>query len=63
TLSGATAADTLALGGAVAGITASYNSGTGVLTLSGSTTLANYQTALGLVTFTTTSGSTNERTI
>ncbi|WP_332608971.1 tandem-95 repeat protein, partial [Achromobacter sp. ESBL13] len=63
TLSGATAADTLALGSAVAGITASYNSGTGVLTLSGNTTLANYQTALGLVTFTTTSGSTAARTI
>ncbi|MGE8588307.1 MAG: DUF4347 domain-containing protein [Alcaligenes sp.] len=63
TLSGATAADTLALSGSVAGITASYNSGTGVLTLTGSTTLANYQTALGLVTFTTTSGSTAARTL
>nr|WP_275066890.1 tandem-95 repeat protein [Achromobacter spanius] len=63
TLSGATAADVLALGGAVPGITANYNSGTGVLTLTGNTTLANYQTALGLVTFTTTSTSATTRTI
>jgi hypothetical protein len=33
------------------GITGSWNSGTGVLTLSGTTTLANYQTALRAVTF------------
>src|SRR5690606_19728343 len=63
TLSGATAADTLSLGGTVNGITASYNSGTGVLTLTGNATLATYQTALGQVYFTTTSGSTAARTI
>jgi CSLREA domain-containing protein len=33
------------------GITGSYNSGTGVLTLSGTTTVANYQTALRSVTY------------
>jgi hypothetical protein len=33
------------------GITASYNSGTGVLTLTGTTTVANYQTALRSVTY------------
>jgi len=33
------------------GITGSYNSGTGVLTLSGTASLANYQTALGSVTY------------
>ncbi|MGE8616178.1 MAG: tandem-95 repeat protein, partial [Achromobacter spanius] len=63
TLSGAAAGDLLTLGGTVTGITASYNSGTGVLTLTGNTTLANYQTALGLVYFSTTSGSTAARTI
>jgi hypothetical protein len=36
-------------------ITASYNAGTGVLTLSGIDTLANYQTVLDSVTFTSTS--------
>ncbi|HJT65247.1 MAG TPA: Ig-like domain-containing protein [Pyrinomonadaceae bacterium] len=33
------------------GITGSYNSGSGVLTLSGTTTVANYQTALRTVTY------------
>ncbi len=33
------------------GITGSYNSGTGVLTLSGTTTLANYTTALASITY------------
>jgi hypothetical protein len=33
------------------GITGSYNSGTGVLTLSGTTTVTNYQTALRTVTY------------
>ncbi|HEX8120625.1 MAG TPA: tandem-95 repeat protein, partial [Solirubrobacteraceae bacterium] len=37
------------------GITGSYNSGTGVLTLTGTTTKANYQTALRSVTFDSTS--------
>jgi hypothetical protein len=35
------------------GITGSYNQGTGVLTLTGSTSVANYQTALRSVTFAT----------
>ena len=34
------------------GITGTYNSGTGVLTLTGTTTVANYQTALRSVTYT-----------
>ncbi|MGR4869610.1 tandem-95 repeat protein, partial [Variovorax sp. LARHSF232] len=63
TLTGATAADSLTLMGTVTGITASYNSATGVLTLSGNATPANYQTALGLVRFATTSGATTARTI
>jgi Calx-beta domain-containing protein/cadherin-like protein len=37
------------------GITGSYNSGTGVLTLTGTTTVANYQTALRSVTYQNTS--------
>jgi hypothetical protein len=37
-------------------ITGSYNSGTGVLTLSGTTTLANYQTALDSITYSFTPG-------
>jgi hypothetical protein len=47
------------------GITGSYNSGTGVLTLSGSATKANYQTALRSVTYQNTSHSptNNTRTI
>ncbi|PTR01411.1 gliding motility-associated-like protein [Mucilaginibacter yixingensis] len=43
------------------GITGSYNSGTGVLTLSGSASLANYQTALQSVTFSSSSASTTTR--
>src|SRR5207344_2732446 len=38
-----------------AGITGSYNAGTGVLTLSGTDTLANYQAALRSVTYASTS--------
>ena len=45
------------------GITGSYAAGTGILTLSGTTTLANYQTALRAVQFTNTSGNTTSRTI
>ena len=45
------------------GITGSFNSGTGVLTLSGSATPAQYQTALQSVTFSTTSLNTATRTI
>ncbi|WP_144006699.1 DUF4347 domain-containing protein, partial [Pelomonas sp. KK5] len=63
TLSGATAADTLSLAQTVTGITASYNAGTGVLTLSGTASLASYQTALQAVRFASTSGSTAARTI
>ena len=44
------AQDTLAFTNQL-GITGSYNSGTGVLTLSGTTTVANYQTALRSVTY------------
>ncbi len=45
------AQDTLAFTNQL-GITGSYNSGTGVLTLTGTTTVANYQTALRTVTYT-----------
>ncbi|PBB91593.1 hypothetical protein CK215_15040 [Mesorhizobium sp. WSM3864] len=53
TLTNAQASDLLAVNGALpAGITASsYNSGTGVLTLSGAATLAAYQTALHQIVF------------
>ena len=37
------------------GITGSYNAGTGVLTLTGTTTVANYQAALRSVTYANTS--------
>ncbi|BDI17424.1 hypothetical protein ANSO36C_32260 [Nostoc cf. commune SO-36] len=42
------------------GITGSYNSSTGVLTLTGSSSVANYQTALGSVTY---SNSSNKPTL
>jgi hypothetical protein len=47
------------------GITGNYNSGTGVLTLTGTTTVANYQTALRSVTYANSSDnpSTNPRTV
>src|SRR5262249_10834946 len=44
------AQDTLAFTNQL-GITGNYNSGTGVLTLTGTTTVANYQAALRTVTF------------
>jgi hypothetical protein len=44
------AQDTLAFANQL-GITGNYNSGTGVLTLTGTTTVANYQTALRTVTY------------
>ena len=47
--------DVLALPAPVGTITGSYNAGTGVLTLTGTDTLANYQTALRSVTYTNTS--------
>ncbi|HEY2134633.1 MAG TPA: DUF4347 domain-containing protein, partial [Xanthobacteraceae bacterium] len=50
---GAFAGDTLATSTAGTGISASYNSATETLTLTGSDTLANYQTVLDSVTFTT----------
>ena len=47
------------------GITGSYNSSTGVLTLTGSSTIANYQTALRSITYTNSSDnpSTTPRTV
>jgi Ca2+-binding RTX toxin-like protein len=47
------------------GITSSYNSSTGVLTLTGSATLANYQTALRSITYTNSSDNptTTPRTV
>ncbi|MCF7763413.1 MAG: hypothetical protein K9N62_07040, partial [Verrucomicrobia bacterium] len=45
------------------GITGSYSSTTGILSLTGSTTAANYQTVLRTVTFSTTSTSSSARTI
>src|SRR5205823_21698 len=40
------------------GITGNWNSGTGVLTLTGTTTRANYQTALRSITFVSSTGGT-----
>jgi hypothetical protein len=53
--SGLFAGDTLAATTGSSGITASYNATTGVLTLSGTATLAAYQTVLESVTFSSTS--------
>ena len=53
------AEDVLALPAPVGSITGSYNSGTGVLTLSGTDTLANYQTALRSVTYANSSDDPN----
>ncbi|MBL7699117.1 MAG: T9SS type A sorting domain-containing protein [Chitinophagaceae bacterium] len=56
--------DVLGYTGALpSGVTASYSSGTGILTFSGSTSAANYQVLLRTVTFNTTSSSTATRTI
>ncbi|MEQ1798837.1 MAG: lectin-like protein [Lacibacter sp.] len=46
-----------------AGITASYNSTSGILTFTGTGTAAEYQTLLRTVTFNTTASSTSQRTI
>jgi hypothetical protein len=54
--------DTLAATTTGTNITASYNSTTGVLTLSGVDTPAHYQTVLDSVTFATTSGASTSRT-
>ncbi|HEY4423043.1 MAG TPA: tandem-95 repeat protein [Pyrinomonadaceae bacterium] len=57
------AQDTLAFTNQL-GITGNYNSGTGVLTLTGTTTVANYQTALRSVTYANSSDNpTTSRTI
>ena len=57
------AQDTLAFTNQL-GITGNYNSGTGVLTLTGTTTVANYQTALRTVTYQNSSDNpTTSRTI
>jgi Ca2+-binding RTX toxin-like protein len=45
------------------GITGSYNAGTGVLTLTGMTSRANYETAIESITFSSTSSSTLTRTV
>ena len=57
--------DVLALPSPVGAITASYSASTGVLTLSGSDTAANYQLALGSVTYadTATVPNTSPRTV
>ncbi|NVK06526.1 MAG: cadherin-like domain-containing protein, partial [Marivivens sp.] len=55
--------DVLAVSGTLpTGITASYSASTGVLTLSGSASLADYQAVLRAVTFDTTSTDTTDRT-
>src|SRR5207253_2812742 len=53
-ISGFVAGDTLNFTGQN-GISGSYDSGTGVLTLTGSSTVASYQTALRSITFSSTS--------
>ena len=58
-LVGFTANDVLAVSSATTGITAAYNAGTGVLTLSGTTTVANYTTALRKITYNNTAGGQN----
>jgi len=58
-----TGQDVLGLNGAASGgITSSYNATTGVLTLSGSATAADYQTTLQKVTYTNTSATPNTAT-
>ena len=66
TLTNALPSDLLAAGTLPAGITASpYNPSTGVITLTGSATLANYQTAIRAISFNNTSDnpSTTPRTV
>lgn len=50
---GFTTGDTLAVGNLPAGLSASYNAATGILTLTGNGTVADYLTALNSVTFNT----------
>ncbi|WP_319421314.1 DUF4347 domain-containing protein [Pleurocapsa sp. FMAR1] len=60
TLTNAQASDLLAAGTLPAGITAStYNATTGVITLTGSASLANYQTAIRAISFNNTSNNPN----
>ncbi len=64
TLTNRQAGDLLTAGTLPAGITASaYNAATGVITLSGVSTLANYQAAIRAITFSTTGVLTPARTI
>ncbi|NDC00846.1 MAG: hypothetical protein EBZ83_05440, partial [Verrucomicrobia bacterium] len=60
---GFVAGDVLALTNPPAGITASWSAAGGLLRLSGTASVADYQTALRRVTFTTTSTNTNNRVI
>lgn len=54
--------DVLALPAPVGGITGSFDSGTGILTLSGTETVANYQTALQSITYVNTDGTSPSET-
>uniref|UniRef100_UPI0012E03D0B DUF4347 domain-containing protein n=1 Tax=Myxosarcina sp. GI1 TaxID=1541065 RepID=UPI0012E03D0B len=65
TLTNPQASDLLAIGSLPGGITGSYDSATQTVTLTGSATLANYQTAIRAVTFSNTSDnpSTTPRTV
>ncbi len=60
---GLVSGDTLAATTTGTSITASYDAGTGVLTLTGNDTLANYQQVLASVTFTTTSATIGTRSL
>ena len=57
------AGDALSVGSPQAGVTSGYNAVTGVLTLSGTASLAAYQAALDSVTFATSSAANPSRTI
>lgn len=57
------AGDVLTYPAQIGNITGSYNTSTGVLTLSGADTQANYQTALRTIKFSTTSGDLTNRLI
>ncbi|MFJ5282784.1 tandem-95 repeat protein, partial [Pseudomonas sp. NPDC088429] len=64
TLINPTAADNLYLTASVTGITVTaFNPATGVMTLTGNSTLANYQRALNNIRFETTNGTPTSRTI
>ncbi|MEJ8856076.1 DUF4347 domain-containing protein [Variovorax robiniae] len=57
------AGDVLSAGGLPSGLTGTYNPATGVYTITGYASPANYQTALSLIQFSTTSGSLADRVI